>query len=119
MNELDEIAKYFFKLTKKKKIVWVREVYRDPKTPKFVRDKLLTGNTQSLFNNFHMRKHKLVCVTTNLGYGNSSSVLVFHEKNLNYFLDAAKSRDNILKKKRDLELKVRKLEQELNSLGRG
>ena len=117
-KETKKIIDYFHKLAKKNKIVWLREVHKEEKTPKHVKEKILTSNINTILKNIYMYQKKLICVREKIGYG-TDSIIILLQKNEPYLKKQLKIRDELLKEKRALEEELREINFKLSQIGRG
>lgn len=79
-KEQKQFIDYLFKLLKTRKVVFIKEVYSDPKTPKAIRNYMLSGSITAKLSHIYAFNKGLICTTINfIGAGGISTIVFLRE----------------------------------------
>lgn len=108
-----KLINYFYKLAKKKKIVYAKDVLRAEDTPKEIRSIMLNGNISSKLSQYYAYNKGMFCRTTLLGSVKQKLVIVFLKNNEKYVNEKMIIHNKLLKKHKRLLDEVKKIEFEM------
>ena len=112
----EQLINYIITLAKKKKILFIKEVYRNPKTPKEIRTILLEGNILGKLNNIYAYKKGLYCRKTLLGSIRQQSLIAYLSKNEPYIEKLEKQHSSLIKKHANALKRANNLEKQMGEL---
>lgn len=112
-----KIVNHFKKLVSKNKVVWVTDEIKKEATPKYVKDKGLSGTLKNTLKSGEALLNGLVCKTSSLGDINKQNIIVYDIKNQSWVQTQTNKYDIKKRELEDLEREVDALKTEIIKIG--
>ena len=118
MNNTEKFVDYFYKLAKKQKIVFVKDVLKDEETPKEIKEHMYSGNITGKLSRMDAYKKGLFCMTTNIGSVKQKAIIVFLREHEDYVNELLDKHHELVKANTFLEKRLKEIEKDIVLIGR-